>query len=73
MPDPLITIDAAAEIARANGFANINKRWFERGIAKGAIRAHEGVVPYLFESEVIALVESLKLQARMLNGEQPAS
>lgn len=67
MSDPLITLDAAVNIAKKSGFVNMNKRWFERRIETGAMDAKEGAVTYVSESDIVGLVNSMLLHAATQN------
>jgi len=57
--DRLVTIDEAVSRCKAAGFANINKRWWERQIERGVVGALDGVVPYLLSAEVDSVIADI--------------
>jgi hypothetical protein len=59
MQDPLITLDEAVSIAKAAGFQNMNKRWFQLKIETGALDGKEGVVTYVAKSDVENLIDAI--------------
>jgi hypothetical protein len=52
----LITLDAAQALATKAKVPACSKRWWKRRIAEGRIQSQEGVVTYVYETEVLAII-----------------
>ena len=56
----LVTLDEAVARAKAAGFDNMNKRWWQRNIERGLLEAVDGAVTYVRSEDVNTMIETAK-------------